>query len=397
MPYSAPLDGIRAIAILAVLIFHISPVVLKGGFAGVDVFFVLSGFLITSILLHDIRDGSFSMREFYLRRVQRLLPNVVVTVFAVVLLWTLLMPPSQAIQAGRHGLWTILNLSNIYIWRNLGGYWGDAAEWAPLLHTWSLAVEEQFYLFFPGFLLLLARVQRTRVLAWLVAATVLSLGLWLYGSRIHPVATFYLLPTRVWELLLGAALAAHRTPLRTDDSYPRTLGPKALEAMGWCGLGMILVGFLLIDEANEFLGLVTLVPVVGTAFVLVSVADGKTRLARLLSVPFMVVTGKLSYSLYLWHWPLITLGKLQACLSSPGPLPALLLASYWPGGPTSASRSRFVNGVVAARGASRRSLPGSASWPLVPVFSPPGTRCPTLATVSTPRRSTAFSTAPAGV
>src|SRR5216684_3690975 len=148
MPYSAPLDGIRAIAILAVLIFHISPVVLKGGFAGVDVFFVLSGFLITSILLHDIRDGSFSMREFYLRRVQRLLPNVVVTVFAVVLLWTLLMPPSQAIQAGRHGLWTILNLSNIYIWRNLGGYWGDAAEWAPLLHTWSLAVEEQFYLFF---------------------------------------------------------------------------------------------------------------------------------------------------------------------------------------------------------------------------------------------------------
>ncbi|SRR5216684_1177004 len=314
MPYSAPLDGIRAIAILAVLIFHISPVVLKGGFAGVDVFFVLSGFLITSILLHDIRDGSFSMREFYLRRVQRLLPNVVVTVFAVVLLWTLLMPPSQAIQAGRHGLWTILNLSNIYIWRNLGGYWGDAAEWAPLLHTWSLAVEEQFYLFFPGFLLLLARVQRTRVLAWLVAATVLSLGLWLYGSRIHPVATFYLLPTRVWELLLGAALAAHRTPLRTDDSYPRTLGPKALEAMGWCGLGMILVGFLLIDEANEFLGLVTLVPVVGTAFVLVSVADGKTRLARLLSVPFMVVTGKLSYSLYLWHWPLITLGKLQADL-----------------------------------------------------------------------------------
>jgi len=185
MPYSAPLDGIRAIAILAVLIFHISPVVLKGGFAGVDVFFVLSGFLITSILLHDIRDGSFSMREFYLRRVQRLLPNVVVTVFAVLLLWTLLMPPSKAVQAGHHGLWTILNLSNIYIWRNLGGYWGDAAEWAPLLHTWSLAVEEQFYLFFPGFLLLLARVQRTRVLAWLVAATVLSLGLWLYGSRIH--------------------------------------------------------------------------------------------------------------------------------------------------------------------------------------------------------------------
>ncbi len=312
MPYSAPLDGIRAIAILAVLIFHISPVALKGGFTGVDVFFVLSGFLITSIVLHDIRDGSFSIREFYLRRVQRLLPNIVVTVLAVLLLWTLLMPPSMAVQAARHGIWTLFNLSNIYIWRNLGGYWGDAAEWAPLLHTWSLGVEEQFYLFFPGSLLLLARVQRARVLAWLVAATVLSLGLWLYGSKNNPVATFYLLPTRVWELLLGAALAAHRTPLRNDDAYPRPLGPKALEAMGWTGLGMILVGFFLIGEPNRFWGLVTLVPAVGTAFVLVSVADGKTTMARLLSVPFMVVTGKLSYSLYLWHWPLITLGKIQA-------------------------------------------------------------------------------------
>lgn len=312
MPYSAPLDGIRAIAILAVLIFHISPVALKGGFTGVDVFFVLSGFLITSIVLHDIRDGSFSISEFYLRRVQRLLPNIVVTVLAVLLLWTIFMPQSEAVQAGRHGLWTLVNLSNIYIWRNLGGYWGDAADWAPLLHTWSLGVEEQFYLFFPGFLLLLARLQRTRVLAWLVAATVLSLGLCLYGSKTHPVATFYLLPTRVWELLLGAALAAHRTPLRNDESYPHLLGPKPLEAMGWTGLGMIIVGFFLVGEASGFPGLVILVPAVGTAFVLVSVADGKTRMARLLSVPVMVVTGKLSYSLYLWHWPLITLGKVQA-------------------------------------------------------------------------------------
>lgn len=314
MPYSAPLDGIRAVAILAVLIFHISPAALKGGFTGVDVFFVLSGFLITSIVLHDIRDGSFSMREFYLRRVQRLLPNIVVTVLAVLLLWTLFMPPSTAVQAGRHGLWTIFNLSNFYIWRNLGGYWGDAAEWAPLMHTWSLGVEEQFYLFLPGSLLLLARVQRNRVLAWLVAATVVSLGLWLYGSKTHPVATFYLLPTRVWELLIGAALAAHRTPLCNDASYRPPLGPKILEAMGWIGLGMILVGFFVIDEANGFPGLVALAPAVGTAFLLVSIADGKTRMARLLSAPVMVVTGKLSYSLYLWHWPLITLGKIQADL-----------------------------------------------------------------------------------
>jgi len=314
MPYSPPLDGIRAVAILAVILFHVSPVALKGGFTGVDVFFVLSGFLITSIILHDIRDGSFSLRQFYLRRVQRLLPNVVLTVSAVLLLWTLLMPPSMAIQAGRHGLWALFNLSNFFIWKNLGGYWGDAAAWAPLLHTWSLGVEEQFYLFFPASILLLTRVQGRRVLAWLAVAACLSFGVWVYGSETDPVTTFYLLPTRVWELLLGAALAARRTPLRNNGAYPPPLGSTTLEAMGWTGLGMIFAGFVFIDESDEFLGLVTLLPAVGTAFVLVSVADGKTRIARLLSVPFMVVTGKLSYSLYLWHWPLITLGKIQADL-----------------------------------------------------------------------------------
>jgi peptidoglycan/LPS O-acetylase OafA/YrhL len=122
MRYSPPLDGIRAIAILAVLLFHIAPARLTGGFTGVDVFFVLSGFLITSIILHDLKDGSFSLREFYLRRVQRLLPNVVLTVLTTVLLWTILMPPGPAHQAAIHGLWTIFNLSNIYIWRTQASF-----------------------------------------------------------------------------------------------------------------------------------------------------------------------------------------------------------------------------------------------------------------------------------
>ena len=198
MPYVAPLDGIRAIAILAVLLFHAWPVALRGGFTGVDVFFVLSGFLITSIILHDIREGSFSIREFYLRRIQRLLPNAVVTILAVLLLWTFLMPPSAAIQPGEHGLWTLFNLSNLYIWKNLGDYWGNNAKLAPLTHFWSLGIEEQFYLFFPTFLLLLARFQRSRVRLCLTAAAVFSFLMCLYGTHTHPVATFFLLPTRVW-------------------------------------------------------------------------------------------------------------------------------------------------------------------------------------------------------
>lgn len=132
MAYLKPLDGIRALAIIAVLIFHVSASALPGGFVGVDVFFVLSGYLITSILLHDLRGGRFKIGEFYLRRIQRLLPNVVVLVATVILLWALLMPPTATAPTARHGLWALCSLSNIYIWKYLGGYWGDAAETAPL-------------------------------------------------------------------------------------------------------------------------------------------------------------------------------------------------------------------------------------------------------------------------
>ena len=157
MRYSPPLDGIRAVAILAVLIFHVAPSALTGGFTGVDVFFVLSGFLITSIILHDVRADRFSLREFYLRRVQRLLPNLIATVLGVLVLWTTLLPPSTARQAGEHGLWALFSASNIYIWRTLGSYWGNAAEHAPLTHTWSLGIEEQFYLLFPLVVLAVSR------------------------------------------------------------------------------------------------------------------------------------------------------------------------------------------------------------------------------------------------
>jgi peptidoglycan/LPS O-acetylase OafA/YrhL len=312
MPYSAPLDGIRAIAILAVLVFHISRSALRGGFTGVDVFFVLSGFLITSIILHDLRNGQFSIREFYLRRIQRLLPNVVLMVLAVLLLWTVFMPPMATFQTGRHALWAIFNLSNFYIMKFLGGYWGNAAEWSPLTHTWSLAIEEQFYLVFPASLLLLARFQPGRVRSWLAAAALVSFGLCLVGTYTLPTETFYLLPTRVWELLIGAALAAHRTPVGGLADPQPALGVKAQEAIGFAGLGMILIGFVFIHNGNGFPGLLSLAPTVGTTLVLWSVMDGKTKFSHGLSSPFMVKTGKLSYSIYVWHWPLITLGKALA-------------------------------------------------------------------------------------
>ena len=304
MPYSKPLDGIRAVAILAVLVFHVFPSYLPGGFTGVDVFFVLSGFLITSIILRDLREKRFSFREFYLRRIQRLMPNAVVTVLVVLALSSYILLPSMSRLVGRHALWTLTNLSNFFIWRNLGGYWGDAAEASPLMHTWSLAVEEQFYLVFPASLVLLARLQRDRVTWWLLIAVGLSLGLCIYATPGHPEATFYLLPARFWELLLGAVLASWDTPPILSSRLFR-------EAAGWIGLGLVLAGFFVIDGQSGFPGAIALLPTLGTVFLIIS-SVAKTAISRVLSTPFMVVTGRLSYSLYLWHWPLIIFGRLVA-------------------------------------------------------------------------------------
>jgi peptidoglycan/LPS O-acetylase OafA/YrhL len=312
MQYLPPLDGIRAMAIMAVLIFHVCPGALRGGFTGVDVFFVLSGYLITSINLPSLRQGSFSLREFYLRRIQRLLPNLMVMVLATLLLWVILMPPSGTAPVGRHGLWTLFNVSNIYIWKNLGGYWDDKVELAPLAHTWSLAIEEQFYLLFPGLLWLLTRQRMNRAWFWLMLATVVSFGLCLYGTFNRPAATFYLLPTRVWELLAGAALAAFF--FRTGAHHGGTgmqMSARRRELVGWAGLVLMVAGFFLIEDGRSFPGAVALVPTVGTMLVLMVVGQASS-VSRLLSTPFLGMVGKLSYSIYLWHWPMIILGKLQA-------------------------------------------------------------------------------------
>ena len=309
LPYVAALDGIRAIAIVAVLVFHVSPATLRGGFTGVDVFFVLSGFLITSILLQSIASDRLSLREFYLRRIQRLLPNIVVTVLAVVVLWHFWMLPSAAQQAGMHGLWSLFNLSNFFVWMFLGGYWGDAAESAPFTHFWSLGIEEQFYLIFPVSLAMLVRLQPRRAAFWLWFVTIASFTAGWVGTNSSPAATFYLLPTRVWELLLGALVAVHRM------HAPSRLGAPVREALGWTGLAAILIGYGVIDGGQGFPGAAALAPTLGTVLLLLAVVDDGTRIGRWLSHPLLVGTGMLSYSLYLWHWPLIIFGRWQAALS----------------------------------------------------------------------------------
>ena len=280
---------------------------MRGGFTGVDVFFVLSGFLITSVILPDIKARRFSLMEFYFRRIQRLVPNSVATIFGTVVLWWFFMPPSLTAKVAQHGLWTLGNLSNFFIHRNLGSYWDPAATASPLLHTWSLAVEEQFYFLFPGSLLLLYRLKLPRIDAWMALATALGFLFCIYEVNHHPSFAFYMLPTRVWELSTGVTLAiymAHKFVHRTQEE-----SPIMLDVLGGLGLVAVAGGFWIINEDHGFPSLLALMPTLGTAALIYAFQNKNGHFSRLFSLPIFVNIGKVSYSLYLWHWPLIVLGK----------------------------------------------------------------------------------------
>lgn len=306
MKYSAPLDGLRAVSIVAVIVNHADPAWLPGGFTGVDVFFVLSGYLITSLIAEALERQTFSFREFYLRRVQRLIPNLLCMLIGVMAVSAIILPKATARTHGLHALWTFLNASNFFIWENLGGYWGIAAGSSPLTHTWSLAIEEQFYLFFPVTMVLLWRWRRAAVMPVLAAASLASLGICIALMMTkRPDAAFYLLPSRGWELLAGGLLA-----LGIRNSGP--LPCRYSKVCGWIGAAILLCCFVFLDEQFSFPGFITLLPVMGSALLILSVHGSSTRLAVFLSAAPVVAVGKASYSLYLWHWPCIVLSRIIA-------------------------------------------------------------------------------------
>lgn len=261
MKYSAPLDGIRAVSILAVIVNHASPGWLTGGYAGVDVFFVLSGYLITSILAEGLEGGQFSFREFYLRRIQRLVPNLMTMLLAVMAAAMFILPKASAQTHAKHALWVVFNGSNFFTWKNFGNYWGLAAESAPLTHTWSLAVEEQFYLLYPLIFVFLCRWRPSSVIPAIAGALLLSLGLCMHLTPASRPSAFYLLPSRGWELLAGSLLA-----LIIRKSGP--LRWRHLSACGWIGMGMLAASFILLSEKSQFPGHIALVPVVGSVLLI---------------------------------------------------------------------------------------------------------------------------------
>lgn len=307
LPYRPEIDGLRTVAVVSVLLFHAELTVsgrplLAGGYIGVDVFFVISGYLITAIILRDLDAGSFRFAEFYERRARRILPILFTVILASLpFAWFLLLPRALS-EFGTSAIAAGAFVSNVWFWSE-DPYWATDSSLKPLLHTWSLAVEEQFYLVTPFLLVLLHRWRLLPALVALAALAGLSLALAEATSRTHPSFAFYMLPARFWELLAGTCLAFAETRRGAATRGPLR-APLAL-----AGLAMILGPVVLFDETTRHPSLLTTIPVAGTCLV-VWCARGGDPVSAALRWPPIVSVGLISYSLYMWHYPVLVFGRL---------------------------------------------------------------------------------------
>ncbi|QRM54978.1 acyltransferase family protein [Sinorhizobium sp. BG8] len=304
MQYRNEIDGLRAVAVVSVVFFHAGFSFWGGGFAGVDVFFVISGYLITSLILRDLDSGTFSLVSFYERRARRILPALVLVMLCCMPFAWRWMLPAAFIDYSKSLITAALSVSNFYFWHKSDYFAPDSHE-VPLLHTWSLGVEEQFYVLLPLLLMGLWKTRRSWVTWTILAIAAASLGLSQWGAQNAPDANFYLLPARAWELLAGSLVALMQ--FRREGVAPhRAAGQFAL-----LGLALVLFSIFFFDETVPFPSVYALVPVVGTALILQFAVKG-TWAATLLSAAPLVVIGQLSYSAYLWHQPLFAFARLSS-------------------------------------------------------------------------------------
>lgn len=299
MKYRAEIDGLRALAVVPVIFFHAGFEMFSGGFVGVDVFFVISGYLITTILIEDIENKRFSIVNFYERRARRILPALFFVMLVCIPFAWMWMLPNQMKDFSESLVAVSLFASNILFWRE-SNYFDAANEEKPLLHTWSLAVEEQYYVLFPIFLILAWRFGKNRVFWMIVVMAAISLLLSEWGWRNKATANFYLAPTRAWELFAGSVAAFIVQKQGVQKNNPLAL----------LGLAAIVYSIFVYDESIPFPSMYALVPVLGV-ILLVLYADKETFAARLLSTKAFVGIGLISYSAYLWHQPLFAFAKIR--------------------------------------------------------------------------------------
>jgi peptidoglycan/LPS O-acetylase OafA/YrhL len=298
--YRPDIDGMRALAVLSVILFHISKELLPGGFVGVDIFFVISGYLISAHIFQSHRQGTFSFIDFYYRRIRRIAPamTVVVAVTLAVAEWVLL--PDDARAAAKSAVMSFASLANVHFWLNQDtGYFAASSNELPLLHLWSLGVEEQFYMVWPPLAILICRWRSGRALAVMGVLALASFAIGQFAYAGSPTFAYYLLPSRGGELLVGAIAANIALSGRLAG-----LGRHAL-ALAGIGLALVLATMVLLSERVVFPGWWALPPTVGAALLILGGGAGANPVSRLLAVAPLRAIGAISYSAYLWHWPLL--------------------------------------------------------------------------------------------
>jgi peptidoglycan/LPS O-acetylase OafA/YrhL len=301
--YRPDIDGLRAVAVLSVVLYHYGVAPFTGGYVGVDVFLVISGYLITSLIYGEMENGTFSVVTFYERRIRRIYPALFVVLLVTTALGVCLLLPTDLLRYGYSLVATTLFASNVEFWRE-SGYFDVTSELKPLLHTWSLAVEEQFYLAFPLLLFWLRRRGRRPILLTLTAIGALSFAIGVWTVKRQPAFAFFLAPTRVWELLVGGILALVR--------WPPSRRKLESEVMGVLGVALILGSACLYTRETPFPGVAAIAPCIGATCV-IQAGSGELALPnRLLSSRPFVFTGLISYSLYLWHWPFFVFAHYYA-------------------------------------------------------------------------------------
>jgi peptidoglycan/LPS O-acetylase OafA/YrhL len=300
--YRPDIDGLRAIAVLSVILFHINKALIPGGFVGVDIFFVISGFLISLNILKDLERGRFSLADFYRRRIKRIAPPMLIVVGLTLIAAQFVLLPEDAEKTAQSGLWSLLSLANVYFWLYQDtSYFAAASSEILLLHLWSLGIEEQFYIFWP--LILMALYRPSRSTLFFCIAALIGLGSFVLGETLFsraPSFVYYMLPTRAGELLIGGLVAFF---------VLRNVGAKVpgkfVTPMAVVGILLLVLSFFMLSEGQVFPGLRAIPPTLGAALLIFAGHCNKNIVSRLLALRPMVWVGLISYSAYLWHWPLL--------------------------------------------------------------------------------------------
>lgn len=297
MKYRKDVDGLRSVAVLPVILYHAGISAFSGGYVGVDIFFVISGYLITGLISAEMADDRFSVANFYVRRIKRIFPALYFMMSVALILSLLLLLPKHLASFGKSLISTVFFGSNIFFWKQ-SGYFDAAAETKPLLHTWSLGVEEQFYIFFPLFLYFLHK-NRKHIRTYIFAVFCVSFAMSVFLTPKYPESSFYLLHTRAWELMLGSLIAL--------GIYPKTENRAVLNGLSLAGFALICISVFTFGKETQFPGYNAMIPCLGAGLIIASGMNREPLINRMLSLKPLVFVGLISYSLYLWHWPLLAM------------------------------------------------------------------------------------------